>query len=281
MINQIKYINCNDLEIVASVEGQVVEKHPFYYPAIVLLYVKKGAIHLELDKRNEMVERGNFLLINKYTNGFMHKSWTVEEREAKVYALIFHQKFIEKVKQQFIQNSVSANEEIRSTYILPPNHILRGLFDSILRYIDQEQELDTNLVELKTLEAMMGILNFHPECYPLFQQEYDQEKIDLRQLVENNYMYNVPLSKLAELSRRSLSTFSRDFKAIYGESPHRWIRKRRLLKAKDLLLNTNRKPVEFYMEIGFESLAHFSRAFKKEFGITLTDFRKNNRSKIK
>lgn len=279
MQNQIKFINCNDLEIVISIEGQIIEKHPFYYPAIVLVYVKKGVLFVELDNQTKTVERGNFLLINKHTHGFMHKAWTEEEGEAKVYVFIFQQKFIEQVKQQF-HNNASSDERVQPIYILPPNHILSGLFDSILIYIQQEEELDTNLVTLKTLEAMMGILNYHPECHHVFLQEQQDEKINLQTLIENNYTFNVPLAKLAELSGRSLSTFSRDFKAIYHESPHRWIRKRRLLKAKELLLNTNRKPVEFYLELGFESIAHFSRVFKKEFGMTMTEFRKKNHSQI-
>lgn len=281
MLNQIKFIECNDLEIIVSIEGQAVDKHPFYYPAIVLIYARKGKLILEVDKRTETVETGNSILINKYVHGFMRKSWTVEEGQANMYAFIFHQSFVEKVKKRFHQHAGSTTNGIEATYVLPPNPILTGLFESIASYIRNEQALDPHLVELKTMEAMMGILNFHPECHPLFFQEANQEKVDLQQLIENNYMYNLPLNKLAELSGRSLSTFSRDFKAIYKESPHRWIRKRRLLKAQELLLNTNRKPVEFYMELGFESLAHFSRAFKKEFGITLTEFRKSNHSELK
>lgn len=281
MLNQIKFIECNDLEIIVSIEGQVVDKHPFYYPAIVLLYARKGKLILDIDKRTETVETGNFLLINRYVHGFMRKSWTLEEGEANMYAFVFHQRFVEKVKKQFTRHSKSATNDTKAIYILPPNPILSGLFDSITSYIHQEQVLDTHLVELKTMEAMMGILNFHPECHPLFFQENNEKKVDLQQLIEHNYMYNLPLSKLAELSGRSLSTFSRDFRAIYNESPHRWIRKRRLLKAQELLLNTNRKPVEFYLELGFESLAHFSRAFKKEFGMTLTEFRKSNHSALK
>lgn len=280
MLKQLKYINSGELEIVVSIEGQVTDKHSFYYPAIVLVYMKKGRLHIESEKGIKLVEKGNFALIGKYSQGLMYKSWTAEEGEAQMYAFIFQNQFVEKVRQRLSQNVSQKSVQVDSIVVLPPNVILNGLFDSIVTYVHEAQALDTQLVELKTLEAMMGILKFHPECYALFQHTNSSEKVNLQLLIENNYMYNVPLSKLAELSGRSLSTFSRDFKAIYNESPHRWIRKRRLLKAKELLLNTNRKPSEFYLELGFESLAHFSRAFKKEFGVTMTDFRKSNHSKI-
>jgi AraC-like DNA-binding protein len=68
------------------------------------------------------------------------------------------------------------------------------------------------------------------------------------------------------LSGRSIATFHREFKRTFNTSPHQWIKERRLLKAKELLTLTNRKPSDIYIELGFEDLAHFSRSFKKHFG---------------
>lgn len=82
-----------------------------------------------------------------------------------------------------------------------------------------------------------------------------------------NYHTNVPLETFARQSGRSLSTFNRDFKMIFGETPHRWIRKKRLEKARELLTTTTKKVSEVYLEVGFEDLAHFSKSFKKEFGV--------------
>jgi AraC-like DNA-binding protein len=280
MQNQTKFVSCHGLEAMVSIEGQVSDKHSFYYPEVVLIYPAKGTIHLEIDQKTQVIPPGNFVLINKHMNGFIRKTWTEAEGEALLYAFIFQQAFIEKVRQRFDSKIDSQAGSPENLYVLPPNHILKGLFDSISSYLNQEQEINPHLVELKTLEAMLGVLDYHPECYQLFLQDNQKEKIDLQQLVEKNYMLNIPLSQFAKLSGRSLSTFSRDFKAIYKESPHRWILKRRLLKAKEYLMLTNRKPAEFYLELGFESLAHFSRAFKKEFGMTMTDFRKKNQSKL-
>ncbi len=257
------------------VEGHVLEKHPFYYPATILAFVKKGAIHLDIDNQETIVQRGEYVLINKYTQGLMHKSWTAEEGEARIFCIMLEPKFVEKVKQSFHKNQATQIVDKASIFILKRNHILKGLFDSIATYVEEGQELDTQLVELKTQEAMMGVLKFHPECISFFEGDADAEKVDIRLVVENSYMFNLTVQNLAELSGRSLSTFVREFKSIYNNTPHKWRLKRRLHQAQEILLSTQRKPAEFYLELGFESLAHFSRAFKKEFGLTLTDFRKN------
>jgi len=274
MENQVKTINCDDLEVMIFMEGKFDNKHSFYHPAISLIYIKQGVLHLEIDGHVTNIERGNFVLLNKNLFGHMEKTWSEKEQMAQMFAFIFHQKFIDKVNQKFL-SSPSSLDAPSPFYVLPSNHILEGLFESIVSYVDTNK-LNTDLVELKTMEAMMGVLNYHPECQPIFIKYQSSEKANLTLMMENNYKYNFPLSKLAQLSGRSLSTFCREFKAIYSTTPRKWILKRRLTEARDILENTNKKPVEFYLDLGFESLAHFSRTFKNEYGLTLTDFRKNN-----
>ena len=92
------------------------------------------------------------------------------------------------------------------------------------------------------------------------------EKIDLEAYMNRNYKFNVSLERFAYLTGRSLSSFKRDFKQIFRESPSRWLTKRRLQEAHFLILKKARKPVDFYLDLGFEDLSHFSFAFKKEFG---------------
>ena len=92
--------------------------------------------------------------------------------------------------------------------------------------------------------------------------------------MRHNFQYNFSLKDFAEMSGRSLSTFNREFRALFNEPPHRWIMKQRLNKARELLVLTEKRPSEIYLELGFEDLAHFSRSFKKEFGKTPTEIKK-------
>ena len=280
MQNQVKYINSNDLDIMISIEGYALEKHSFYCPSIILMYPKRGAIHLEVEGKTMLIEKGSFLLANKNTFGIIWKTFEKTEHSALTYGFALHDQFIKKVKDQLNLKEKDKSSSIPAAFVLSPNPILTGFFDSIANYIEDEQELDKQLVELKTLEALLGILKFHPECELYFTQNLEDRQLELQTLMETNFVYNIPLEQYAKLLGRSLSTFTRDFKAIYNESPHKWILKRRLLKAQELLLNTNRRPIDFYMELGFESLSHFSRSFKKEFGMTMTDFRHKNQRRI-
>ena len=100
-----------------------------------------------------------------------------------------------------------------------------------------------------------------------------QFRTDITSTVEDNIMNSLSLNQLAVLSGRSLSSFRRDFLAIYNMPPSQWIRQRRLDKARELLLNTTMTITDVCYTLGFENLAHFSRLFKSCFGHSPTEFK--------
>ncbi len=93
--------------------------------------------------------------------------------------------------------------------------------------------------------------------------------------MNRNYKFNFGIKRFAFLTGRSLSAFKREFKETFDETPNRWLIHRRLQEAHFLIEKKNKKPSEIYLELGFETLSHFSFAFKKQFGLTPTDLNKN------
>ena len=84
--------------------------------------------------------------------------------------------------------------------------------------------------------------------------------------MRQHFRANLGLKQLAYLTGRSLAAFKRDFARIFHTSPTRWLYQQRLAEAHYLLQEENRRPSDVYQEVGFESLAHFSHAFKQCFG---------------
>ena len=83
-------------------------------------------------------------------------------------------------------------------------------------------------------------------------------------------MYEFTLDELAHYTGRSLATFKRDFKKISELTPEKWLIKKRLEKAYELMKTGRKKVVDVYAEVGFRNPSHFSTAFKKEFGVAPT-----------
>jgi AraC-like DNA-binding protein len=181
-------------------------------------------------------------------------------------AFMLNDEFIRKVsaKLPLIQNK----DHVISKSFLPvsPNSILLGLMSSLEIYLKEKQNMAPDIVELKTLESLIGIARENKNILNFLSDFSQPSKAELRLFMEHYYTQKIPLNELAKLSGRSIATFHREFKRTFNTSPHQWIKERRLLKAKELLTLTNRKPSDIYIELGFEDLAHFSRSFKKHFG---------------
>jgi AraC-like DNA-binding protein len=83
------------------------------------------------------------------------------------------------------------------------------------------------------------------------------------------------VSELAKMSFTSKDHFSRVFKSITGMPPSEYIIKKRLEKAKLLLLTTNYPLSEIIQQTGFKTTPYFCRMFKKYTSFTPEQFRKN------
>ncbi len=69
----------------------------------------------------------------------------------------------------------------------------------------------------------------------------------------------------------SLSTFKRHFTAEYKKAPGKWLKDKRLQKAKELLQGGDLKASDIYLDVGYNNLSNFSVAFKNKFGISPTE----------
>ena len=84
------------------------------------------------------------------------------------------------------------------------------------------------------------------------------------------------VASLAREAGMSRSAFSRQFKAAVHESPMEFVTRVRLEHARRLLLGTARPVEAIASSIGLRSRSHFSRAFRRQFGIDPSAFRRRN-----
>ena len=148
-----------------------------------------------------------------------------------------------------------------------PNQVgLISLFASLIPYFTQNIPLVKSLAALKVKEAILTLLQVDPELKNILFDFNKPGKIDLEEFMNQNYAYNVPIKRFAQLTGKSLATFKRDFEKIFHLPPNRWLQQKRLQEAHYLIGQKNRKPSDVYLEVGFENLSHFSFSFKKAFG---------------
>ena len=91
---------------------------------------------------------------------------------------------------------------------------------------------------------------------------------------------DVGLRELASDVGLSPSHLRAVFIAAVGVPPHRWLLRRRVERACQLLTRTRRGMTEIALSCGFSSSQHFSTVFKTHMGCTPTDFRNGRRSAV-
>jgi len=94
-----------------------------------------------------------------------------------------------------------------------------------------------------------------------------------RDLIDREYWRSLDIDALASVAFMSPAHFIRSFKIAFGETPHRYLQRRRVERAMYLLRTTDQSVTEVCMSVGFSSLGTFSRTFTEIVGQTPTSFR--------
>lgn len=94
-----------------------------------------------------------------------------------------------------------------------------------------------------------------------------------RDLADRCYAEPLDLGTLAEAANVSRYHFARCFTATYGEAPMRYLTRRRIERAQDLLRSANLTVTEICMLVGFSSLGSFSSRFRELVGESPTQYR--------
>ena len=92
----------------------------------------------------------------------------------------------------------------------------------------------------------------------------------------NEYHKNISLSYLCDVFGRSKSHISHLFKKRSGMTINEYCNNLKLEDARKLLLNTNYSITEIAYDSGFNDISYFIRLFKKKFGVTPFNFKKNS-----
>ena len=100
-------------------------------------------------------------------------------------------------------------------------------------------------------------MELHPELY--------QRIVAAKIFIDENFQESIDLEMISKHAFLSRFHFHRIFRQVYRRTPHQYLVRKRLDKAKDLL-SSNRSVTEVCTEVGFESISSFSVLFKKEIG---------------
>ena len=110
-------------------------------------------------------------------------------------------------------------------------------------------------------------------------EDSNRRLLRARDAMDRSYAQPLDVRSLARIAYMSEAHFIRTFRATFGETPHRYLQRRRVERSMFLLRESARSVTDICFDVGFTSLGTFSRTFTDIVGISPSDYR--NRSEAR
>jgi len=272
--NLSRQLNCKGVLFTQYECPQTNLKEQFYVECNYIAYVISGKRIFHKNNKTWDLTEGSCVFVKKGT-------YTAEKPEGEkwcVMVFFIPDSFLKQlIKDNWKSLPVGHVPEANVENVLPleVNELSKSFFFSMLPYFTQIPPPPENLLELKFKELVLSLLSNENNSRWLswLNNLSNDKRSSMEEIMQNNYTYNLTLGDYASLACRSLSTFKREFKKIFKESPGKWIRKKRLSLAAELLEKTSLSVAEIGFECGFENQTHFSRLFREKKRISPLQFR--------
>lgn len=149
------------------------------------------------------------------------------------------------------------------------------------RQILHDAYFATRVVPARQHEAMVKLLTIFAQHLSMLsnqvvvQQENAEPPVITRakEYIQEHQTENLRLGHVAKACNTSTFYFCKMFKKVTGINFTDYLSRVRIEKSKNLLLNPNLRVSEIAFEVGFQSLTHFNRVFKKILGQSPTEYR--------
>src|SRR5689334_25092969 len=94
--------------------------------------------------------------------------------------------------------------------------------------------------------------------------------------MDRAYAEPLDVRAVAAVAHLSAAHFIRSFRSVFGETPHRYLQRRRVERSMFLLRETDRSVTDICFDVGFSSLGTFSRTFREIVGDSPSVYREGN-----
>lgn len=274
-----KYLSIDTVNVVESCAHNVAEERgSMFLKDHMLLFVLAGTNRITHGKKIYTVHKNEMVLLKKNISISYDKTGSADTGE--IYDSImfflkdeFLSDFMKMAGIKLVKTAGLANVSVK-----PVQEPLLSFLTSMKGHLDATAGVDKGLIRIKIMELLYDLAQVDHDLLLQLIQLKKQFMTDITQVIEENYLNPLKLEELAYLSGRSLASFKRDFNAIYKTSPAQYIKEKRLVKAQELLATTQWPINEVCYAVGFESISHFSRAFKMFSGMTPVDYKKEKQS---
>lgn len=230
-------------------------------------FLREGTKEVFFDNSSFSIDSKEFLLM-KSGNCLMTEKLSDQRNNYGSVLLFFSNEMVLQFIRKFEINKTDY-PTYPSVYSFRYDPFIQRFVQSLLDINRLSTNAQKNLLETKFEEIMLYLIERKgPDfLYALTSNRNDiSEKFV--QTVESNQLNKLNLKELAFLCNMSVSSFKREFKKHYDESPMKWFQDKRLEYACQLIKEEQKRPSDIFFQVGYDNLSSFVQAYKGKFGVT-------------
>lgn len=264
----------NSNRIILSHERKKKATLDIYPSHHLLVYIREGILKIKHGKEIQCFSKGEFVLIKKHSPITITKFWKENDVKFSSIVFTFHEDLV-KLAFEYLneEQQIKSRQPFEMVLAIESNPFLTQFINSLQLFFEEGIEMNEQLAKLKTMEALVGIIRTHKDIAHQLLNFSVARKADLHKYMNFHFLENKNLSDFASETSRSLSVFKKDFQAVFNTTPAKWLKRKRLDYAYELMTNNRLKVSEVYLKCGFEDLAHFSKAFKQQFDVNPSEIK--------
>ncbi|GAB5416884.1 MAG: hypothetical protein Crog4KO_17510 [Crocinitomicaceae bacterium] len=195
--------------------------------------------------------------------------------ECEAVAVYLYPELLKTIYKNEVPSFLTENHSIPVPKKLVGNQLIEQYMNNLAIYFESPESFDEELGILKLKELMLILLKSenHESIRKLLSEIFAQVNVKFKQTIENNIFNPLGMDQLAFICNMSLSTFKREFKKTFGETPAKYIKNRRLNHAASLLSCSDDSITTIAYDSGFQDITTFSANFQEKFQVAPSKYR--------
>ena len=220
-----------------------------------IVYVINGFVTVTT-YNGEEVSIGNNEMLFMPRDSYLISDFVRNAKDMEVLLFFFDHEIVMK----FMDGFTPMNRKKSTICKLEPTSNIQNYLTNISQ-MNFENIHNKKLLELKLLELLYLLDEQQDFMQTLRSSEEGKQKRDITLIMQEHYDKNMTIADFASLSGRSLSTFNREFKQKYKQTPKQWLIEKKMHRAFELL-QEGKTVTESAFELGYLNVSNFIKAYK-------------------
>lgn len=249
-----------------------------WHDAFECIYVNKGRLDISVGLNHFVIEEGNMILIN---SDVLHELTSSNSDVCSIISCVFHPFFISNERESIIYHKyikpIVTNPSFQYYLINHSSFYINDFLSVISAYDNESFGYEIRLRNLFS-NLLVDISNNLPANPKMKTLNFNPKESRLRLMsdyIHKNYFRQITLKDIANSAMVSESECLRCFNTVIHITPIRYLVDYRLRVSRHLLIESNLKIESICMDVGFQDFSYFTKAFKKMYGMSPREYRKN------